>query len=99
VARPQCYVDHGGDIRRLLVTIFLGHLGDHMESSQLSITPDWVQRLLVALSFIPPMLNPLLCTLVKKDFRQAVKEVVFRRKDLQQHQDGMSSQRSTATEL
>ena len=78
---------------------FLAMLGDHMESSQLSITPDWVERLLVVLSFIPPLFNPLLCTLVKKDFRQAVKEIVFKRKDLQQQQERMYSQPSTTTEL
>ena len=78
---------------------FLAMLGDHMESSQLSITPDWVGRLLVVLSFIPPLFNPLLCTVVKKDFRQAVKEIVFKRKDLQQQQERMYSQRSTTTEL
>ena len=61
---------------------FLAMLGDHKESSQLSHSPVWVQRLLAVLGFIPPMSNPLLCTLVKKDFRQAVKEVVFRRDDL-----------------
>ena len=61
----------------------LAMLGDHKESSQLSHTPVWVGRLLAVLGFIPPMLNPLPCTLVKKDFRQAVKEVVFRRDDLQ----------------
>ena len=73
---------------------FLAMLGDHKESSQLSHTPVWVERLLAVLGFIPPMLNPLLCTLVKKDFRQAVKEVVFKMKDLQQHQGRRHYQRS-----
>ena len=35
------------------------------------------QRLLVFLGFTPPMLNPILCTLAKKDFRRALKEVVL----------------------
>ena len=73
---------------------FLAMLGDHKESSQLSHTPVWVERLLAVLGFIPPMLNPLLCTLVKKDFRQAVKEVVFKMEDLQQHQGRRHYQRS-----
>ena len=66
---------------------FLAMLGDHKESSQLSHTPLWVERLLAVLGFMPPMLNPLLCTLVKKDFRQAVKEVVYGRYDLQRDQE------------
>ena len=61
---------------------FLAMLGDHKESSQLSHTPVWVERFLAVLGFTLPMSNPLLCTLVKKDFLQAVKEVVFRRDDL-----------------
>ena len=69
-------------------------LGDHKKSSQLSHTPVWVERLLAVLGFIAPMLNPLLCTLVKKDFLPAVKEVVFRREDLQQHLEERHYQRS-----
>ena len=54
-------------------------LDDHMETSQFSPMPPWVDHLLVFLGFIPPLLNPILCTLAKKDFRHALKEVVFRR--------------------
>ena len=70
---------------------FLAMLGAHKELSQLSQTPVWVERLLAVLGFIPPMLNPLLCTLVKKDFRQAVKDVVYGRYDLQQHHQRSST--------
>ncbi|KAJ7380945.1 hypothetical protein OS493_004533 [Desmophyllum pertusum] len=61
---------------------FVVMLGDYMESSKRSSMPIpvWVERLLVFLGFIPPLLNPILCTLAKKDFRRALKEVVFQRK-------------------
>ncbi|KAJ7380943.1 hypothetical protein OS493_004531 [Desmophyllum pertusum] len=57
---------------------FVAMLGDYMESSKRSSMqiPVWVERLLVFLSFIPPLLNPILCTLAKRDFRRALKEVV-----------------------
>ena len=58
---------------------FLAMLGDHMESSQLSHMPLWVERFLVLLRFIPPLSNPLLCTLSKHDFRCALKAEVFQR--------------------
>lgn len=76
---------------------FLAMLGDHMESSELFLFPVWVERLLVVLNFIPPLLNPLLCTLAKRDFRQALKEVLFRRRALQ-YQERIHFQRS-ATDI
>ena len=59
---------------------FFAMLDDYMESSEKSSKPVWVQRLLIFLAFIPPMLNPILCTLAKKDFRRALKQVIFQRK-------------------
>ncbi|KAJ7380940.1 hypothetical protein OS493_004528 [Desmophyllum pertusum] len=67
---------------------FVMMLDDHRETKQLPEMPVWVHRLLVFVSFIPPMLNPILCTLAKKDFRQALKEVVFRRSPPHQYADG-----------
>lgn len=78
---------------------FLAMLGDHMESAHLSHSPVWVQRLLVVLNFTPPLLNPILCTLAKKDFRKALSEMVFRKKGHQNNQERFYSQRSTATDL
>ena len=77
---------------------FLAMLGDHMESSQ-SYSPVWVQRLLAVLYFVPPLLNPLLCTLVKRDFRQALKQVVNRKTNNRQYEEKAYSQRSTTTEV
>ncbi|KAL9979109.1 hypothetical protein ACROYT_G016720 [Oculina patagonica] len=59
---------------------FLAMLYDHMEHSKQSSMPVWLQRLLVFLRFIPPLLNPILCTLAKRDFRHALKGVVLKRK-------------------
>ena len=56
---------------------FFMMLDDHMETSLLSPLPVWVHRLLIFVGFIPPLLNPVLCTLAKKDFRRALKEVVM----------------------
>ena len=78
---------------------FLAMLGDHMESAQLSYSLVWLQRLLVVLNFIPPLLNPLLCTLAKKDFRQALREVVNRKTNNRQYEGKVFSQRSTTTDL
>ena len=63
---------------------FLMVLDAHMESSPFSPLPVSIERLLVFLGFFPPLLNPVLCTLAKKDFRQALKEVVFRSEPLLQ---------------
>ncbi|KAJ7380944.1 hypothetical protein OS493_004532 [Desmophyllum pertusum] len=54
-------------------------LHDHMASSEQPPMPVWAERLLIFLAFIPPLLNPILCTLAKKDFRQALKEMLFQR--------------------
>ena len=61
---------------------FLMILDAHMETSPFSPIPLWINRLLVFLGFIPPLLNPVLCTLAKKDFRHALTEAVFRRRAL-----------------
>ena len=74
---------------------FLVMLSDHMESSEPFSMPVWVQRLLMFLAFIPPMLNPILCTLAKKDFRRAFKQVILQCKmnssfaDFKMHQEQM----------
>ena len=102
--RPVLHEWRGRSVLLIMVVIFAGcwlpyflaMLGDHMESSQLSHTPVWVERLLVVLRFTPPLLNPLLCTLVKKDFRQAL-EGVIRRKALQNYRKRVTySHRSTS---
>ena len=59
---------------------FVAMLDDYMNTSEQSPMPLWVQRLLLFLGFIPPILNPILCTLTKKDFRRALKKVVSKRK-------------------
>lgn len=58
---------------------FLSVLADHSKSTPSSRSPKWVGRLLSVLRFIPPLSNPLLCTLSKHDFRCAIKAEVFRR--------------------
>ena len=63
---------------------FLMVLDAHMESSPLSPVPVSIERLLVFLGFFPPLLNPVLCTLAKRDFRRALKEVVSRREPSRQ---------------
>ena len=72
---------------------FLAMLVDHTESSQMSRPLIWLQRLFAVLGFIPPLLNPLLCTLTKKDFRQALREVIFKRKYPRQYQKRVYHQR------
>ena len=59
---------------------FLAMLDDYMNASEQSPMPLWAQRLLLFLGFIPPILNPILCSLAKKDFRRALKQVVLQRK-------------------
>ena len=56
---------------------FVAMLDDYMSASEQSPMPLWAQRLLLFLGFIPPILNPILCTLAKKDFRRAFKQVVL----------------------
>ena len=58
---------------------FLMVLDEHMQSSPFSPLPVLVERLLIFVGFIPQLLNPVLCTLVKKDFRRALKEVFLTR--------------------
>ncbi|KAL9979106.1 hypothetical protein ACROYT_G016717 [Oculina patagonica] len=78
----------GRSVWLIMVVIFAGcwlpyfavMLYDHMASSKDSPMPLWAERLLVFLGFIPPVLNPILCTLAKKDFRQAFKEMLLKRK-------------------
>ena len=53
---------------------FVAMLDDYMNTSEQSPMPLWVQRLLLFLGFIPPILNPILCTLAKKDFRRVLKQ-------------------------
>ena len=79
---------------------FLMVLDAHMESSPLTPLPVSIERLLVFLGFLPALLNPVLCTLSKKDFRHALKEVVFRREPSRQCEGNctFSSRAQTATE-
>ena len=58
---------------------FLMVLDAHMESSPFSPVPVFLERLLIFVGFIPQLLNPVLCTLAKKDFRHAFKEVCLPR--------------------
>ena len=58
---------------------FLMVLDAHMESSPFSPLPVFLERLLIFIGFIPQLLNPVLCTLAKKDFRHALKEMFLQR--------------------
>lgn len=71
---------------------FFGVLHDHMSSSEDSTQPIWSQRLQICLGFIPMMLNPILCTLAKKDFRNALKEIVIGRNSLRHFNQDISLQ-------
>ena len=81
------YAWKGNSVLLIMIVIFVGcwlpyfltMLRDHAKSSQLSSIPSWVDRLLVVIHFLPPLSNPLLCTLSKHDFRSALKTVVFQR--------------------
>lgn len=57
---------------------FLSVLGDSLNNQESSTSDVWTQRLLVVLAFIPPLLNPLFCTLAKKDFRRGLRELIFK---------------------
>lgn len=57
---------------------FLTVLGDSLNNQESSTSDVWTQRLLVVLAFIPPLLNPLFCTLAKKDFRRVLRELIFK---------------------
>ena len=56
---------------------FVAMLDDYMNTSEQSPMPLWAQRLLIFLGFLPSVLNPILCTLAKIDFRRALKQIVF----------------------
>ena len=56
---------------------FVAMLDDYMNTSEQSPMPLWAQRLLIFLGFLPSVLNPILCTLAKIDFRRALKQTVF----------------------
>ena len=60
---------------------FLTVLGDSLNNQESDVR---TQRLLVVLAFIPPLLNPLLCTLAKKDFRRVLGELICKQKYRQQ---------------
>lgn len=66
---------------------FLAVLGDHVEPLPSESGQASAQRLLLVLTYTPPLLNPLLCTLAKKDFRHAIREMLFKRKDPRRHQE------------
>lgn len=63
---------------------FLSVLGDSLNNQESSTSDIRTQRLLVVLAFIPPLLNPLLCTLAKKDFRRVLRELICKQKYRQQ---------------
>ena len=50
---------------------FMAALQEHM-GDDLFVFPVWSAHLLVFLRFTPPLLNPLLCTFCKRDFRKAL---------------------------
>ena len=56
---------------------FVAMLLDHMNTSEQSSMSLWAQRLLIFLFFLPSVLNPILCTLAKIDFRRSLKQIVF----------------------
>ena len=56
---------------------FVAMLDDHMNTSEQSSMSLWAQRLLIFLFFLPSVLNPILCTLAKVDFRRSLKQIVF----------------------
>lgn len=59
---------------------FVAMLNDHTNDSEHNFMNLHVQRLLVFVGLIPPISNPILCTLAKKDFRRALKVLLLRRK-------------------
>ena len=58
---------------------FLMVLDAHMQSSPFSPLSVFLERLMIFVAFIPQLLNPILCTFAKKDFRHAFKEVLLAR--------------------
>ncbi|XP_074616716.1 histamine H2 receptor-like [Acropora palmata] len=77
---------------------FLTVIDDHREPMQSPPTPLWVERVLVVLNFIPPLSNPILCTLAKKDFRQALRGLFSAGNNLR-HNSERRSTTTNATEL
>ncbi|XP_022792300.1 beta-2 adrenergic receptor-like [Stylophora pistillata] len=71
---------------------FFTVLHDHSSSSDDSTIPLWSQRLQTCLGFLPMMLNPILCTLAKKDFRHAFKEIVIGRRSSRHFNQDISLQ-------
>ena len=74
---------------------FLTVLHDNMESSEDLPMPVWAQRIVLFVGFIPPILNPILCTLAKKDFRRALRELLFGRKALHHYEQNVHFQVSS----
>ena len=66
---------------------FLAMLNDHSNEPDPTLSLVWVQRLLSVLGFIPPLINPLLCTLAKKDFRQVLRGMIFKHKCRQKYRE------------
>ncbi|XP_068705438.1 beta-2 adrenergic receptor-like [Montipora foliosa] len=66
---------------------FLAMLNDHSNETDPTPSLIWVQRLLSVLGFIPPLTNPLLCTLAKKDFRQVLRGMIFKYKCRQKYRE------------
>ena len=60
---------------------FLMVLDAHMLSSPFPPVPVFLERLLIFVGFIPQLFNPILCTLAKTDFRQALKDAFLPRQD------------------
>ena len=86
-ARPVLKEWRGRSVLLITMVIFLGCwlpfflmvLDAHMQSSPFSPVPVFLERLLTFVGFIPQLLDPVLCTLAKKDFRRALKEVFLPR--------------------
>ncbi|XP_068722009.1 histamine H2 receptor-like [Montipora capricornis] len=99
-SRSVLYEWRGRSVLLIMMVIFVGcwlpfflaMIDDHMNPTE-SSPPIWVQRLLVVLNFIPPLFNPLLCTLAKKDFRKALLGVIYKSNELRLNLEW----RSTAT--
>ena len=85
-SRSLLYEWRGRSVLLVMVVIFAGcwlpffvaMLRDYMEPSEMSSMSVWVQHLLIFLRFFPPLLNPILCTLAKRDFRHALKGIVLK---------------------
>lgn len=105
--RPLLHEWRGRSVLLIMVVIFAGcwlpfflaMLQDHKPSLEFSLRSVWVQRLLVALTFVPPLLNPLLCTLAKKDFRRSLMEVAFRERFLRQREERAYFQKSSVNNV